>query len=278
MKKTALWTALLIGTSLSTNAVAEVIDSGTCGDDCYWEYDDDTAELNVFGKGAMTDYGQSNLTRSPWSNYPVETINIEEGITSIGNNAFYSMDDVTEVNLPNGLQSIGEYAFWSCDELTRIVIPDTVGNVGNGAMAFYLAGAPNQAVAIYCPPSVCKFDGSVDSQYVYDYEKDENGFYYSIDDDEYFLSSQDMLNGDSCGELQECQATALENKGLCEWDDCYAFLDSYEAGDQIRMNGKNYASLSDLFAGKYIVKRIYTVEEAAAVSKETGNTFKLRYK
>ena len=56
-------------------------------------------------------------------------------------------------------------------------------------------------------------------------------------------------------------------------------LKTYEKfGNQYYSNGKFYNSFNDIGTPKYIKKRIYTIDEATKVSKETGNTFKLRYK
>ena len=49
-------------------------------------------------------------------------------------------------------------------------------------------------------------------------------------------------------------------------------------GNTYSLNNKNYASLTDLQTGNYIKKRIYTIKETEAVTKPTGNTFRLRYK
>lgn len=55
---------------------------------------------------------------------------IEEGITSIGNSAFYRCDELESVTLPESLESIGEYAFYGTD-LKDIVIPSGVKTIEN---------------------------------------------------------------------------------------------------------------------------------------------------
>ena len=275
MKKTAFLTALLIGTSLSTSAMAEVIDDGTCGDDCYWEFDDDTEELHIYGSGEISDYGVTWYY--PWWSHihEISSIKIDEGITAINADAFGSTDHLTQITLPNTLLSMGDHLFIH-SSIESILIPESVTYVGPDMLWDH--GSTD--IYVYCPSTLdCSTQDA--SVLFRSYEKDENGFYYNVDDDEYYLSAQDMINGDTCGDLHECQATALEDKGLCEWDDCYDFLDSYEEGDKIKMGGKTYASLSDLFAGNAFTpekKRIYTIEEATRLSKPTGNTFKIRYK
>ena len=39
----------------------------------------------------------------------------------------------TEVTIPDGVTSIGNSAFWDCKSLTSITIPDSVTEIGKGA-------------------------------------------------------------------------------------------------------------------------------------------------
>ena len=58
---------------------------------------------------------------------------IPEGVTSIGNGAFYYCDKLTSVTIPNTVISIGEKAFYSCHNLTSLTIPDLVKAIGSEA-------------------------------------------------------------------------------------------------------------------------------------------------
>ncbi len=55
-----------------------------------------------------------------------ESIALPEGVTSIGNFAFYDNDRLKEIALPQSLTSIGHYAFSCCFALGKIAIPDGV--------------------------------------------------------------------------------------------------------------------------------------------------------
>lgn len=58
---------------------------------------------------------------------------IPEGITSIGNNAFYNCTSLTSVTIPDSVTSIGDMVFSRCTSLTSITIPSSVTSIGNEA-------------------------------------------------------------------------------------------------------------------------------------------------
>ena len=55
-----------------------------------------------------------------------ESIALPEGVTSIGDHAFYDNDRLKEITLPQSLTSIGESVFFRCTALGKIAIPDGV--------------------------------------------------------------------------------------------------------------------------------------------------------
>ena len=60
----------------------------------------------------------------------VETYNIGEGISSIGDYAFTSCTNIKRITFPNSLTTIGNFAFQSCVGLTEVNIPDSLTNIG----------------------------------------------------------------------------------------------------------------------------------------------------
>lgn len=58
---------------------------------------------------------------------------IPEGVTSIGNYAFYNCSSLTSITIPDSVRSIGVSAFEDCNSLTGITIPDGVTSIGNSA-------------------------------------------------------------------------------------------------------------------------------------------------
>lgn len=53
----------------------------------------------------------------------LEYLVVPDGVTSIGNYAFYYCTNFTSVTIPNSVTSIGKDAFWGCSGLTSVTIP-----------------------------------------------------------------------------------------------------------------------------------------------------------
>ena len=125
--------------------------SGPCGN-LTWEYDNGT--LTISGAGPMTCANDE----WPWQPFRggISRIVIEEGVTTVGaeafrsyvlvesltmpssintieSHAFYDCQKLTGVTLPKNLVEIGAYAFYNCVGLTEISMPDTVSIVGQHA-------------------------------------------------------------------------------------------------------------------------------------------------
>ena len=60
---------------------------------------------------------------------------IPEGVTSIGENAFWWCKNLTTITIPDSVTSIGAWAFKYCTNLTTITIPDSVTSIGYGAFS-----------------------------------------------------------------------------------------------------------------------------------------------
>lgn len=90
--------------------------------------------LLILNDTAMKDYGiYSNY--SPWYDVrkQIKKIVIKDGVTKIGNNAFYQCERVEEVIISDSVMSIGVSAFCNCENITKILIPDSVTNISDDA-------------------------------------------------------------------------------------------------------------------------------------------------
>ena len=138
-----LFTSLMAVVCMSVNAQT----SGSCGDNATWSYEGTT--LTISGTGAMADY---TYGETPWSAYAVTmtSLVIEEGITSIGNNAFAGFEKLNSITYPaSGFTSIGDYAF-SGAKVKQPNLPRTLTHLGTGAFA------SSQAKGVSIPASLKK--------------------------------------------------------------------------------------------------------------------------
>ena len=109
-----------------------VVDSGTCGDNLTWTIDSDGL-LTISGTGAMSDYSYG--VTAPWSEQKddIKYVGIMDGVTSIGDHAFYECDKMTSITIPESVTSIGVYALYNCQGLTSIDLPDSLETIEDNA-------------------------------------------------------------------------------------------------------------------------------------------------
>ena len=96
--------------------------SGTCGaegDNLTWSFDSSTGKLTISGTGDMADYDYSSNILAPWYSYRnlIKTVEIANGVTSIGDDAFYYCRNLTSIEIPSSVTSIGSRAFSGCSSL-----------------------------------------------------------------------------------------------------------------------------------------------------------------
>ncbi len=114
-------------------SLADLIKGGTCGTNLTWSYNTLTEILTISGTGAMSNYSSSYP--APWNEYVsnIKTVVINDGVTSIGNQAFMSCTVLTDITLPDTLSSIGSYAFYKCTALGDVIMPAGVTSIGTYA-------------------------------------------------------------------------------------------------------------------------------------------------
>ena len=140
---------------------------GVCGDNLIWKIEGPFGEetMTISGTGDMWDFAYprgSGDNLLAWDRKSYSRIIICEGVTSVGNGAFYSKGYIRylqlpstlirigdeafapsdsadfgikgTLTLPSGLKSIGKNAFRGCSGLTGdLIIPDSVTEIGTGA-------------------------------------------------------------------------------------------------------------------------------------------------
>jgi len=128
--------------------------SGVAGD-CKWSLNTVTGVLTINGKGEM------GSTLPTWLKYrySIKCVLLENGVTSIGEEAFDDCSSLTSVTIPNSVTSIGKYAFRGCSSLTSVTIPNSVTSIGG-----YAFGECSSLTSVTIPNSVtsigdCAFRG-----------------------------------------------------------------------------------------------------------------------
>ena len=136
MKKRILSIALVLCMLVSLVPAAALADgealSGSCGKNLTWKLTDGT--LTVSGTGEMTNY--SSQFDTPWArNETITAIVVEDGVTSIGSNAFCSVYTAKSISIPEGITKIGSYAFCGCSGVKELVLPSTLTEIGEQAFS-----------------------------------------------------------------------------------------------------------------------------------------------
>ena len=120
----------------------EAVTSGVVNGNCYWSYDADTKTLTLSGDNVGTgyfakEYDPTNYEiPAPWRNWTtaegvvrmgvedgIEHIVVENGITWIGDYAFYGLKNLVSVSLATSVYSLYEGALQGCSNLKAVVYP-----------------------------------------------------------------------------------------------------------------------------------------------------------
>lgn len=126
----SLLLAVLLSVSLFAGGLMPVSAAeGTCGEGLTWTLNNGV--LTVSGSGSMDNYTEFNF--APWydSAKLIQRVVIGDGVTSVGDLAFYHCVNLTTVTLPSTVQSLGVLAFAGCAKLAQINLP-AIEEIGRG--------------------------------------------------------------------------------------------------------------------------------------------------
>ena len=104
--------------SLLDEENSEALALGECGDNLKWSLSSD-GTLSITGTGEMTNY--DILNPAPWLStssikLSIKSVIFSDGITSIGNFAFYSCSNISSATIPATITKIGQFAFQTASE------------------------------------------------------------------------------------------------------------------------------------------------------------------
>ena len=120
-KVAALLCAFLLCAALCAPAVAaDTPYSGSVGS---IDWSVTAGILSLRGTGAIPDFTERNP--APWAVHKnvISRVSLSDGITRIGDMAFYEFKLIKSVSLPRSVQTVGEMAFAGCEGLTTVAMP-----------------------------------------------------------------------------------------------------------------------------------------------------------
>ncbi|MBP5616040.1 MAG: leucine-rich repeat protein [Alphaproteobacteria bacterium] len=225
---------------------------GNYGTNCQWSLDENQ-KLTITGTGAM---GYHDYYDAPWGK-DITEVSIS-GISSIPTHAFVVSPNLQKVEISDSVTSIGAYPFEGCAKLKNISLPESIKVIHEGIVA------GTNVKTLILPESLFDSGSSISNL---------------------ALTGSKITNLVCPDQKQTTCQTYLEN--ALEYEDYNgswppptkplsispAILSYTNDGDKIFYQNHWYNNTKDISAGNYIKKRIYSVDEANAV---TGKTNKVR--
>lgn len=111
-----------------------LLGSGTCGEHLTWKLDT-KHELWIEGTGEMDNYSGPGTNDAPWSKFAasIKSVVIGEGVTSVGDHAFYHYPKLAHLHLSSTITTIGNAAFYRCSQLSAPLFPYGLTSIGQRA-------------------------------------------------------------------------------------------------------------------------------------------------
>ena len=176
---------------------------GKCGENLSWMLCDN-GTLIISGTGKMENYHADSI---PWDKSTVKLVVIENGVTSIGDYAFYNCTNLKQLVINDELEQIGDYAFYNCSNLDDITIPESLTDIGS--YAFYKCDALK---SITIPVTVTNIENNAfsddNNMVIYGHEDsaaDKFAFKYDIP----FVSYEaEIIKTGTCGDNAKWKQTS----------------------------------------------------------------------
>lgn len=119
--------------------------------DITWDLSDD-GTLTISGTN-MPNYNSDSRYNyyAPWHSQKenIKKVIIRDGVTNIGNQAFYQCSELISISIPNSVTSIGYESFFGCHNLSSINIPNSVTSIDKRAFSYC-----NSLTSINIPNSI----------------------------------------------------------------------------------------------------------------------------
>ena len=154
--------------------------TGSCGENVKWTYDAETKTLSITGTGQMYNYKWKGLLNNeldpdvqqetpPWAMYMEDicVLEFEEGITLVGENAFYGCTNLEKIVFPESMEFIERNAFRDCPSLETVQFLGAFTYIcrGPGNASAFTLGDETEEVTYPSKLTICGYDGSTAEQY-----------------------------------------------------------------------------------------------------------------
>ena len=245
------------------------VHSGSCGDHLTWTFDDGTLVMTISGYGEMKNYNVSDFAGPWYNNYKdlIETVVIEDGVTSIGAYAFRSCQKIKSVSFPSSLVSIGEHAFFECNGLSTLVVPDHLKVIDDQAFC-ECNGLKNVTIVgdmISFGVDTFKDCHSLESLTIY-------GYNYSVNVDETGNGQASNIDITSYTTSTDYQFVSVE--GVVSFNDDYTTFETIEKFNKNRNRKEDigvYYNLLGSTKSRYVIK--FKVDSNVSETADTDAFF-----
>ncbi|MBQ2895848.1 MAG: leucine-rich repeat domain-containing protein [Oscillospiraceae bacterium] len=128
----------LLDTSGTAIPAADYPWSGTASGEygsCSWALQHGVLTLTG---SVVPSFGTTDGTQAPWAPMAelITEVRVADGISSIGDYAFWNCSELRQIKVPDSVSYIGAYAFGACGSLESFAFPAALDTIGVGAFSF----------------------------------------------------------------------------------------------------------------------------------------------